>query len=280
MKSAPVTYALGDVHGCYDSLQALLARLPFDPEVDHLWMVGDLINRGPKSLKTLRWARDLEAQMGERFQLVLGNHDLHLLSLSEGLLEPGRKTNLDKVLAARDGAELVAWLRVRPLLHRRGPWLLVHAGLDPAWTAREAEDRARRVEAALGRRKTLRQLLGGSVPRKQRSRMLTLRRDLATFTRLRMLTLKRKPCRFSGPPNKAPKGCMPWFSHPKRRTRKKQVVFGHWAALGLHLQPGIFALDSGCLWGNALTAVRLEDGALFQQPTVEPAARLPPPPKR
>jgi bis(5'-nucleosyl)-tetraphosphatase (symmetrical) len=261
------TYAIGDVHGCYETLRALLDRSGFSPRRDRLWMVGDLVNRGPRSLEVLRWA----AGMGDRLVVVLGNHDLYLLARAAGVAERKRRDTLDAVLAAADGAELAAWLRCRPLLHREGERVLVHAGLFPEWSAERAEQLARETEQRL-RGKGGERLLRWSVTKRAdrwreglgagaRARLV-----LAGVARLRALTSEGRMCAdFSGPPAELAAGCLPWFEVPGRRSTDALVIFGHWAALGLRLGPGIAALDSGCVWGQYLTALRLDDGALFQE---------------
>lgn len=260
-------FAIGDVHGCHRELRRLLEVLPIDWDRDHLWLVGDLVNRGPASLKVLRWAHQTAKEMGPRFQVVLGNHDLQLLAMAANVVRPAREDSSREVLDAEDAGKLVRWLGDRPLAHRHENYLLVHAGLWPHWTPSDAEEWARRVEGALrkGRGKA-RRLLD---PASDRSRMgegtARLQYALEAFTRLRTCTHKGKPCNHTGPPVAAPKGCMPWFEVPGRCSAEVTVVCGHWAALGLRIQQGLFALDTGCVWGGALTAVRLEDGAVFSQ---------------
>jgi bis(5'-nucleosyl)-tetraphosphatase (symmetrical) len=274
------TYAIGDIHGCFDSLQALWAQIPFDPAQDELWQVGDLVNRGPKSLEVLRWARELHRQLGSRFQVVLGNHDLHLMAVAAGL-EPLREGDtLDEVLAAPDRSRLLKWLAGRPLIHRRGRALLIHAGLPPSWTPSQAERKARKVEKALAgkdRRLLLDRSFDPSKLRGNRGRRLArLHRTLVALTRLRTCSVRGEPCRHSGPPAMAPKGCLPWFDVPGRRTASNLVVCGHWAALGWVRRKDLLAIDTGCAWGGRLSAVRVEDGALFQQQALETGLTRPP----
>jgi len=259
------TWAIGDVHGCWETLQVLLERLDLDWRRDRLWLVGDLGNRGPGSLEVLRWAADLHARMGERFAVTLGNHDLHLVAIHEGLTAPRPQDTLGPVLEAADRDELLAWLLERPLLHRDGGHVLVHAGLLPSWDLAEADRRARAAEAALRdpatRHAMLERPAARGAPRE--------RRDLDVLARLRTCTLAEEPCPWSGLPEGAPEGCRPWFEWPHRRG-EATVLFGHWAALGFHRAPGAIALDSGCAWGGALTAWRIEDGAAVRQPVVDP----------
>jgi len=260
-------FAIGDVHGCYRELRRLLDVLPIDLAKDRLWMVGDLVNRGPDSVEVLRWARKMAKRMGGRFRVVLGNHDLHLMAVAEGVSRERRGDTLRGVLTAKDRDKLLDWLWGLPLIYRRKDYLLVHAGLWPDWTAESAQAEARRVEGVLRKRKgKARKLLDRSLDLvDQGGEVARLDRALAGLTRLRTCTHKGKPCVHTGPPVSAPKGCMPWFEVQARRTRDVTVVCGHWAALGLRIQPGLFALDTGCAWGGALTAVRLADGAVFSQ---------------
>ena len=264
------TYAIGDVHGCFKTLQKLLDKIRLDRR-DRLWMVGDLVNRGPRSLAVLRWA----AEQGDRLVAVLGNHDLHLLSRAAGVAAPKRRDSLAEVLGASDRDDLLGWLRARPLLHREGGFILVHAGLFPEWTSSRAEELARETEAAL-RDGSAPGLLAG-FERKDEERWDESLKDgdrirvaLAGFARLRTLRPDGRMCAFfSGPPAEAPDGCLPWFDLPERRSRDETILFGHWAALGLRIGDGVIGLDTGCAWGQELTALRLEDGKLFQQRVVD-----------
>jgi bis(5'-nucleosyl)-tetraphosphatase (symmetrical) len=265
------TYAIGDVHGCFDTLQHLLRRIQYDRRQDRLWLVGDLVNRGPRSLDVLRWAVEEE----DRSVVVLGNHDLHLLGLAWGVASAKRRDTLDELLAAPDRDDLLEWLRRRPLFHREDGWSLVHAGLFPAWTLEKAERLAREVEerlrgdegvdlVAAADKKTAERWKGGleGVER--------WRTALSGFTRLRTIDEEGRICaEFSGPPREAPKGCTPWYAVPGRKSAEGQVVFGHWAALGLWRKDGVSGLDTGCAWGRELTALRLEDGEVFQEAAVE-----------
>lgn len=264
------TYAIGDVHGCFETLKRLLRRIAFDRRQDRLWFVGDLVNRGPRSLAVLRWA----VEQGDRIVVVLGNHDLHLLARAAGLSELRKRDTLEEVLAAPDRDDLLHWLRHRPLVHRDGKALLVHAGLFPSWSPAEAERLAREVEARLRGDKGLKLLAAfGQKTAERWSDDLTghdrARVALSAFARLRTLDDDGRMCPdFSGPPREAPKGCRPWFSVAKRKSAGVMALFGHWAALGLHVEDGIAALDTGCAWGRELTALRLEDGKIFQEPAV------------
>ena len=253
------TWAIGDVHGCYRTLRKLLKRIAFDPAADRLWLTGDLVNRGPGSLETLEWARELD----ERITVVLGNHDLHLLALARGVAEERARDTLREVLRAKRRDELLDWLVRRPLVARQGRFLLVHAGLLPAWSAADAERVARAVEdRLLGADAAT--LLAAYRARREAPESFELR-SLYAMTMLRTLRADEAPCReFSGPPDEAPEGCAPWFDAPGRRSADTTVICGHWAALGLRLRPDLFALDSGCAWGGRLSAVCLEDGRVEQ----------------
>lgn len=279
------TYAIGDVHGCYQTLQALLERLPFDPSRDRLWLVGDLVNRGPDSLEVLRWAKRTSDELGERFVCVLGNHDVHYLARAAGAAGPRDKDTLDPLLAAPDRDELVDWLRDLPLLHRDGDRVLVHAGLLPSWSPERAEKLAREVEAAiregdgvLARYAARPRPWSAELPEPER-----LDQALAVFTLVRTLDPRGVPLAdFAGPPEQAPAGATPWFRVPGRRNAGAFIVFGHWAALGLHRSRSgssgegvVHALDTGCVWGGWLTALRLEDEEVFQVDCLERPPELP-----
>jgi bis(5'-nucleosyl)-tetraphosphatase (symmetrical) len=255
-------YAIGDIQGCYDPFRRLLDKLDFDPQRDHLWLTGDLVNRGPKSLKTLRFVREL----GDAAITVLGNHDLHLIAVANGIGDPQeRKGSLAKVLRADDCDELIDWLRMRPLAHfnRSLNTLMVHAGLHPRWTVKKALARAAEVEAVLrggDYRRFLPNLYGNSPSRW--SGKLTgnkrLRFIVNCLTRIRMIYVNgRLDFEHKGPPGEAAKGLIPWFDAPDARWRGTRVVFGHWSAIGLIVKPELIGIDTGCVWNRELTAVRL-----------------------
>ncbi|KPK09355.1 MAG: diadenosine tetraphosphatase [Betaproteobacteria bacterium SG8_39] len=259
------TYAIGDVQGCFDELQALLARLDFDSRHDRLWFVGDLVNRGPQSLEVLRFVRDL----GERAVTVLGNHDFHLLCVFEGHEKPRTGDTLDRVLDAPDARELVDWLRSRPLMHVERNYAMVHAGLLPQWTismARALAEEVQRALAAPNYGEFLAHLYGGAPDHWDEA--LTgwdrLRVLVNAMTRMRFCTLEgRMNVRAKG--REAPAGYLPWFE--ARPTRAEAaIVCGHWSTLGLKLTERLAVLDTGCVWGGALSALRLEDRALTQLP--------------
>jgi bis(5'-nucleosyl)-tetraphosphatase (symmetrical) len=264
------TYALGDIQGCARTLDRLLDRIGFDAGRDRLWSVGDLVNRGPDSLAVLRRIRGL----GGAATVVLGNHDLHLLARAAGVRDAEPDDTLDDVLAARDRDELMNWLAGLPLLVRQDGLVLVHAGIPPYWTVATAERRARDLENALRqeRRKTL-ALLGARAPARFSrglDRAARLRFTARAFTRLRLVNADgRIATGHKGPPETAPAGVVAWFDAPGRRSAGATILCGHWAALGFRMREDLLALDSACVWGGSLTAVRLEDRAVFQVPCAE-----------
>lgn len=268
------TYAIGDIQGCFSSLQQLLAQIPFDPARDRLWFVGDLVNRGPDSLRVLRYVKGL----GSSAVTVLGNHDLFLLAIAGGVATPRPKDTVQEVLAAPDRDELLSWLRRQRLFYREGPFVLVHAGLLPQWTIEEAEALAQEAEAAL-RGPDCKPLLRALYPSNhlQWSPALTGAVRVATITKVlsRLRTCSPEgvmESSFAGPPDQAPPGFHPWFQIAERRHRDATIVCGHWAALGLHIGDGVLAIDSGCVWGGQLTAVRLDDHHIFQVACVDGCA--------
>ena len=258
-------YAIGDLQGCHAEFMALLERIGFDAGRDRLWLTGDLVNRGPDSLAVLREVKSL----GNAVTVVLGNHDLHLLALAfapQGARK--RERELEAVLEAPDAAELLSWLAARPLLHReRGiPWTLIHAGLPPEWTLAMAERCAREVERALATDAPgLLTAMYGDGPDHWSPTLAgaaRLRFIVNCLTRLRFVDRKgRLVLAHKGTIEDAPRGAMPWFRHPGRATRKDAIVFGHWSALGYLAEPGLLCLDTGCVWGGALTAQRLDQEA-------------------
>jgi bis(5'-nucleosyl)-tetraphosphatase (symmetrical) len=259
------TLAIGDVQGCYDQLMRLLERAGYDERRDVLWFVGDLVNRGPQSLATVRFVKGL----GSRAVTVLGNHDLNLLAVAEGIRKPHRGDTDGDILAAPDREELLAWLRSRKMLHVGNSYAMVHAGLLPQWTIAQAAALAREVEAALtapGYRQFLRDMYGNEPAR--------WRDDLAGAERLRVVVNAMARMRLTSADgalelhyklglDRVPPGYMPWYDAPRRASRGTPIIFGHWASHGRLVRDDIVCLDSGCVWGRELTALRLEDRRLF-----------------
>jgi bis(5'-nucleosyl)-tetraphosphatase (symmetrical) len=263
------TYLIGDIQGCYDSLQRLLQKINFDPAVDKLWLCGDLVNRGHQSLQVLRLLKSL----GQSVSVSLGNHDLHLLANYE-LHPDGGSGNIefDTVFAAPECASLMDWLCTQPLAcwSEEHQLLRVHAGVIPQWTWQSAISASQEVSGVLQsdqRGEFLRRMYG--------NRPDLWRVDRTGWKRLRLITNILTRLRFcdeagrgiytvSGPPGCQPENYKPWFSHKHRLTRDVTIVFGHWAALGLRIKKRYISMDSGCVWGGKLSALRLEDRALFQ----------------
>ncbi len=261
------TYAIGDIQGCFTALTALLDKIGFSAGRDRLWLVGDLVNRGPESLETLRFVRDL----GPAATTVLGNHDLYLLMVAHGAIRNrGKDDTLQAVLDAPDRDELLAWLRTRPLMHVEQGYAMVHAGLLPAWTVAQARALAREVEGALagpGHRDFLHHMWGSEPDAwcDELEGYARLRVIVNAMTRMRFCTAEGvMDFKVKGEVAKAPPGFLPWFEAPGRKSADTPVVCGHWSALGLKLEPTLLALDTGCLWGRELSALRLEDRQLFQ----------------
>ncbi|HKA42024.1 MAG TPA: symmetrical bis(5'-nucleosyl)-tetraphosphatase [Burkholderiales bacterium] len=260
------TYAIGDVQGCYDQLMRLLEQAGYDERRDRLWFVGDLVNRGPRSLATVRFVKGL----AERAVTILGNHDIALLAIAEGIKKPHRSDTFGDILAAPDRDELVAWLRHRQMMHADGAYAMVHAGLLPQWTIAQALALGREVEAALqgpAYSEFLRHVYGNEP--------LRWRDDLAGYDRLRIIVNAMTRMRLLSPDGAlelnhklglaaAPAGYLPWYEVPGRASRGAKVIFGHWAALGLTLREDVVCLDTGCVWGRSLSALRLEDQRLSQ----------------
>ncbi len=276
------TYVVGDLQGCLSELQALLSLVDFDAHTDQLWLTGDLVNRGPMSLGCLRFIRSL----GDAAVAVLGNHDIHLLAVYYADQPGNHDDTLDELLAAPDCHSLMEWLRFRPLIHRRGDDLMVHAGIPHIWTIEQAEQLAREVEAALrgDRFRHLLRVIYGDCPRLWRhpdgrdgawSGVPRLRAIVNYLVRMRVINRVGR-CDFDDKQYVANRAradadsggedaCQPWFDFwPRSRVR---IFFGHWAALGANSgRDDIIALDAGCAWGHRLLAMRLEDGALFSVP--------------
>jgi len=268
-------YAVGDVQGCHAELVQLLETISFDAAVDKLWLVGDLVNRGPGSLEVLRLVKSL----GDSAITVLGNHDLHLLAVATGVAELRRGDTLDEILNAPDRDELMHWLRNQRLLHVEGGYVLVHAGLMPQWSVTQAQRYALEVEAVLRTDDyaTFLSRMYGNSPLNwddSLSGYERLRVIVNAFTRMRICTNDGEmEFNFKSEVQNIPDGYLPWFDVPKRASRDATVIFGHWSALGLKVTPNIIALDTGCLWGGPMTAIRLEDRQLFQMVCNNPVAK-------
>ena len=259
------TYAIGDVQGCFDELQQLLEKISFNRRQDRVWFVGDLVNRGPKSLEVLRFVRGL----GNRAVSVLGNHDLHLVTQHEGFERRRADDTFDDVIGAPDASELVAWLRARPMMHAEGTYAMVHAGLLPQWSIEKALLLGREVEAALAAA-NYRDFLAnmyGSAPEawsESLSGWDRLRVVVNAMTRMRFCKRDGR-MEFRAKGAKPPPGYLAWYD-ARPATETSTILFGHWSALGLKLTPRLAALDSGCVWGGSLSALRLEDRVLYQVP--------------
>lgn len=265
------TYAIGDVQGCYDELRDLLQCIAFDPQKDALWFTGDLVNRGHQSLQVLRFIRSLPCA-----QVVLGNHDIHLLSLANG--HRFKNHTVQDVLAAPDCQELVDWLRQQPLLHYDAQlgYVMTHAGVFPHWSLAQAQAYAREVEQVLQRADYADHLesLYGNQPNQWHADLAGYDRwrfIVNAFTRMRFCTLEGElDFLHLGKIGSQPGHLLPWFTLPHRAIGDTPIVFGHWAALEGKVQgesAQVFALDTGCAWGASLTAMRLEDRQLFSVPS-------------
>lgn len=256
-------YAIGDLQGCYDPFRRLLDDIRFEPSTDTLWLVGDLVNRGPKSLKTLRYVKAL----GDAAVCVLGNHDLHLLALWSGAIAPAKRfDSLAKLLRADDVDDLCHWLRRRPLAHFDDglDTLMVHAGTHPKWGVKKTLARAAEVETAL-RGSDYRSLLAnmyGNTPASWSGKLKgykRLRFIINCLTRMRMITARQKlNFAHSGSAWPARKNLQPWFQGDHAALAETRIAFGHWSQLGLIVLPNLLSIDTGCVWGRQLTAVRLD----------------------
>ncbi|MEO8752050.1 MAG: symmetrical bis(5'-nucleosyl)-tetraphosphatase [Casimicrobiaceae bacterium] len=265
-------YAIGDVQGCHAELCELLALIGFSKDTDRLWLVGDLVNRGPDSISVLREVMAL----GDAVVTVLGNHDFHLLTIAAGHRKPHAGDTVDDVLKAPDRDALIGWLTARPLVVSEGDLVLVHAGFLPSWTVATGLQLSREVQRMLAsaRAHEFLGVLYGDEPRQWSE-------DLAGFDRLRIAVNACTRLRFCTANDtmelsekrgreSTPDGFLPWFAHPTRRTAGTTVVCGHWSTLDLMLAPNVLMLDSGCVWGGTLTAVRLPDRKVYQVPSRSP----------
>lgn len=255
-------YAIGDVQGCYDELIQLIEKIAFNPKKDTLWFVGDLVNRGPKSLETLRYIKNL----GDNAVSVLGNHDLHLLATRYGVRDPHKNPDLIPILEATDTDELLDWLQTRPILHydKAMKTTMVHAGIVPQWTLKQARKYANELENVLASKKAAKFFnhMYGDKPDRWHD-------DLAGWDRYRFITncfTRLRYCKKDGTmdhnakfkPGTQPKKYLPWFAVPDRKTANKRIIFGHWSTLGIMHHDNAWSLDTGCVWGDCLTAMRLD----------------------
>jgi bis(5'-nucleosyl)-tetraphosphatase (symmetrical) len=260
-------YAIGDIQGCYDEFKLLLEQIRFDASHDRLWLTGDLVNRGPRSVDVLR----LVKSFGNSVVTVLGNHDLHLLAVSMGIDAKRKKTDtFDDVIAAHDRDELLHWLRQRPLLHHDAILgrTLIHAGLAPQWTLKQAINCAKEVETVLRDDDSARELfkhMYGNEPDVWEDKLKgwpRLRFITNCLTRLRVCTGDgRLKLKFKESPSQLKENVYPWFKVPGRRTGPNKIIFGHWSALGFYEGDNVLGLDTGCVWGGSLCAVQLDKTA-------------------
>jgi len=257
-------YAIGDVQGCFDELLKLLDAIEFNPKKDQVWLAGDLVNRGPMSAEVLRFAKDLGP---ERVKVVLGNHDLHLLATAAGVNKhQHRMDTMESVLEADDSEELLTWLRHQPLFHHDADlgFSMVHAGLPPQWSIKKSLKRAAEVEAVLQSdnwRDFFKHMYGNEPDTwsKDLTGWKRLRYITNCFTRLRYCHLDgRLALDFKGAPKNKLKDELPWFAMPGRKTEGDRIVFGHWSTLGTGQYGNVFSTDSGAVWGDHLTAVRID----------------------
>jgi len=273
------TYAIGDLQGCYAELEDLLNKINFDTTNDQLWFVGDLINRGPESLACLRFVKGL----GENATTVLGNHDLHLLAVANGVREPHRKDTLDDILSANDADELLNWLRNLPLLIHSTElnFTMVHAGLPPQWSLKKAKELAHETEILLRSNQ-----FDGFIQKMYGDKPDRWAEELEGYDRHRFIInclTRIRYCHVNGQldlaaknaPGKEDKTLIPWYALADRQTKKNKILFGHWSTVHLGNENtvekyNVYSLDTGCLWGREMTAMRLEDEKLFSVPSHQP----------
>jgi bis(5'-nucleosyl)-tetraphosphatase (symmetrical) len=259
-------YAVGDLQGCLQPLKRLLERVRFNPEHDRLWLVGDLVNRGPESLATLRFLY----QMRDSLVCVLGNHDLHLIAAGSNIERLKKSDTLREIIDAPDGPDLLDWLRRQKLMHydEQRDMALVHAGIPPQWSLKKALRCAAEVEQALRDDSLFKPFLDGmygNEPARWNNNLTgidRLRVITNYFTRMRFCTAQGKlELKGKEGADSAPPGYAPWFSFRDRKTKGLKIIFGHWAALeGKCTVPGVFALDTGCVWGGAMTLMNIDTG--------------------
>ncbi|HEB86387.1 MAG TPA: symmetrical bis(5'-nucleosyl)-tetraphosphatase [Gammaproteobacteria bacterium] len=254
-------YAIGDLQGCYDDFRRLLDQCHFKPDEDRLWLAGDLVSRGPKSLQTLRYV----VSLGDRVISVLGNHDLHMLAVDAGIKNT-RDPDLINILEAHDRAELMHWLRYRPLIHHDASlaYTLVHAGIYPAWNLNQAQTYAAELHTVLcsDHYRNFFEHMYGDQPD-------CWSEDLQGWERLRFICNSFSRMRFcshsgqlylqaKGPPGSQPPGFQPWYAVRNRKTQEQRIIFGHWSTLGRQSVDNVYALDTGCIWGGELTALQID----------------------
>jgi bis(5'-nucleosyl)-tetraphosphatase (symmetrical) len=253
-------YAIGDVQGCFDELQALLNLINFNPTNDQLWFTGDLVNRGEKSLETLRFVK----QLGTSAVTVLGNHDIHLLVSANFPERIKKKDTLQSIITAPDCDELLDWLRKQPLFHYKHDIGMMHAGIPPQWDLTKTQTLATIAQKALradNYRDTLAQLYSDQPDRwsKDLKGIEQLRFIISAFTRMRYCTKKGQlDFQYSGELGSQPAHLMPWFDAPNRKIAPTQLIFGHWAALGYYTKNNCYCIDTGCIWGRELSALRID----------------------
>ena len=253
-------YAIGDIQGCYDELRRLLDTISFDPDRDQLWFAGDLVNRGPKSLKTLRYIKSL----GNAAITVLGNHDLHLLAVACLQRKTRAKDSLIPILEAADKDDLLFWLRHQPLFHYNDDYCILHAGIPPQWDFNTTRNMAKKVEKVLQSADYVdffKHMYGNQpdIWSKHLSGTHQLRFIVNCFTRMRYCDSNgRLDFSNNGPLGSQAENLLPWFAVPKRKSAKMRIIFGHWSTLGYFEGNNCYGIDTGCLWGGQLTALRLD----------------------
>ncbi|MBV1774890.1 symmetrical bis(5'-nucleosyl)-tetraphosphatase [Burkholderiaceae bacterium DAT-1] len=266
------TYAIGDVQGCFVELSSLLSKIGFEPGRDTAILLGDLVNRGPDSLRVLNWARKLE----DCVRVVLGNHDLHMLAVAFGVVDSKRKDTFADVISQGKDSTILHWLRNQSLLIDDGQHVYVHAGIWPGWALETAKRLSGELEhhlASSDPRSFLNSLYGNepdiwcdTLEGERRSRFVT-----NVFTRMRVLSPDgRLNMDYKGVTNDVPDGAIPWFDFPRETPLNRRVVFGHWSALGLQMRQDIVSLDTGCVWGRALTGWCVETGEIVSVDSTMP----------
>ena len=273
------TYAIGYLQGCYVELIQLLEKINFDKKNDYLWFVGDLVNRGPDSLKTLRFVKSL----GKTAKTVIGNHDLHLLAIANKIRRPHRKDTLNEIIKADDATELLNWIRKQRLLvhHPELKFTMIHAGLPPQWSLKKAKELAKETETLIQGKKFNRflKVMYGDQPDSWSDTLKNndrYRFIINSFTRTRYINKEGKlNLNENNAPGSQAKTLTPWYAVADRKTRKHKIIFGHWSTVTLGKDKNfkkynVYPLDTGCLWGGKLTALRLEDEKLFSVRSKQP----------